>query len=624
MIIGVGLDGRLGLDLGELDVVGREAATLGFESLWTPATGVPDSFHICGQWGEGTAEVTGSAIRTGISVVPAPRQWHPVSLAVQAATVSLRTNGNFVLGIGTGGAGPEHFAASGFPNRPIAVMRDYLNVLRGLLSGERIDYEGPALRIKNASIGRDFQPVPVYLAALGPQMLRLAGEAADGVCLNWASPDQIALSRRQIAAGAEASGRDAEDVLVSMYIRICVDEDVDAARHALSLQVLGYAMARPGVDPSLAYRGHFGRMGFEEELPRPRGPPRQGRHAGPPCRPRLRRDAPRGRLLRPPKGRSRGLLEALGGPRRDDRAHHHRSAWHGAGDRDDGSAHAQVDSSGRVSVIGVLHPGEMGAGIAGALVRSGHRVLWASTGRSAESRERAAHVGLLDAGGMSDLVAASEIVLSICPPHAAVDLAREVAGFTGLFVDANAISPSHAAEVSAIVEAGGADYVDGGIIGSPPPSDTTRLYLSGGRAHEVAALFSTGEVATRLLDQGGTAASAIKMAYGAWTKGTAAMMLDIRAMAAANGVEEALVAEWGSNTPELIATGRRAARQAEDRGWRWVGEMAEIAATFTEAGLPDGFHVASGEVYSRVPRKMDATADDATLREVVALLLAKP
>lgn len=274
-----------------------------------------------------------------------------------------------------------------------------------------------------------------------------------------------------------------------------------------------------------------------------------------------------------------------------------------------------------MSVIGVLHPGEMGAGIAGALVRAGHRVLWASSGRSGESRQRAESVGLDDAGDVAALLAASEIVFSICPPHAAVDIAHEVAGFSGLFVDANAISPAHAAEVAAILAAGGAGVVDGGIIGSPPPSDTTRLYLSGTRAGEVAALFSTGEVATKVLEQGGTSASAIKMAYGAWTKGTAAMMLDIRAMAAANGVEDALVAEWEATSSELIGTGRRAARQAEDRGWRWIGEMAEIASTFKAAGLPDGFHLASGEIYERVPRKMDATADDATLREVVKLLL---
>ncbi|HEY5274592.1 MAG TPA: LLM class flavin-dependent oxidoreductase [Acidimicrobiales bacterium] len=266
MIIGVGLDGRLGLSFSELGEMGREAARMGFESIWTPATGVPDSFHLCGAWAEGSKEVLGSALRTGISVVPAPRQWNPISLAVQAATVSVRSDGNFVLGIGTGGAGAAHFAAAGFPNRPIAVMRDYLTVLRGLLAGESMTYKGAALSVENTSIGSGFAPVPVYLAALGPQMLHLAGESADGACLNWASPEQIAWSRSELGNGAKAAGRNAGSLLLSMYIRVCVDDDVEAARRAFATQVLGYAMVRPGADRALAYRGHFGRMGFEEVL----------------------------------------------------------------------------------------------------------------------------------------------------------------------------------------------------------------------------------------------------------------------------------------------------------------------------------------------------------------------
>jgi alkanesulfonate monooxygenase SsuD/methylene tetrahydromethanopterin reductase-like flavin-dependent oxidoreductase (luciferase family) len=266
MMLGVGLDGRLGLSFAELSEMGREAARLGFESMWTPATGVPDSFHVCGAWAEESRDVLGTSLRTGISVVPAPRQWNPVSLAVQAATVSVRSGGEFVLGIGSGGAGPEYFAAAGFPNRPIAVMRDYLTILRGLLAGESVTYEGAALSVKNTSIGHAFEPVPVYLAALGPQMLHLAGELADGVCLNWASPEQIAWSRSQLQAGAKAAGRDDKDLLVSMYIRVCIDDDVAAARRALAIQVLGYSLARPGVDKTLSYRGHFGRMGFEDVL----------------------------------------------------------------------------------------------------------------------------------------------------------------------------------------------------------------------------------------------------------------------------------------------------------------------------------------------------------------------
>ena len=276
-----------------------------------------------------------------------------------------------------------------------------------------------------------------------------------------------------------------------------------------------------------------------------------------------------------------------------------------------------------MTTIGVLHPGEMGAGIAGALVRAGHSVLWASSHRSKDSADRAAAAGLEDVGDVGALLERADVVFSICPPHAAVDLAKEIAGYSGVFVDANAISPGHSEEIRSIVETGGASYVDGGIIGAPPPSDTTRLYLSGARAAEIAALFSTDEVATKVLVGSAAAASAMKMAYGAWTKGTAAMMLDIRALARANGVEDDLVAEWTATSPELIATGRRAARQAQDRGWRWIGEMAEIARTFDDAGLPAGFHEASGEIYSRVPRKMSATVSDETLAEVIDLLLKK-
>ena len=274
-----------------------------------------------------------------------------------------------------------------------------------------------------------------------------------------------------------------------------------------------------------------------------------------------------------------------------------------------------------MTTIGVLHPGEMGAGIAGALVRAGHVVVWASKSRSDDTVARAHTAGLVDVIDVDQLLIRSDVVFSICPPHAAIELAHDIAGYSGIFVDANAISPGHSDEIRLIVEGGGACYVDGGIIGSPPPGDTTRLYLSGERASEIAVLFGTDEVTTKVLEGASSSASAMKMAYGAWSKGTAAMMLDIRAMARANGVEQALVDEWGATSPEFLATGRRAARQAQDRGWRWIGEMAEIAHSFRAVGLPAGFHEAAGDIYSRVPRKMDATVSDETLAEVIELLL---
>jgi len=266
MIIGAGLDARLGLSFEELREVGAEAARLGFESVWTPAGGVPDAFHVCAAWSEATKSAGGESVRTGIAVVPAPRMWNPASLAAQAATVGVISGGRFVLGIGSGGAGERHFRALGMPNRPIAVMHDYLTIVRGLLAGEEVTHEGPALRIERFRLGGEFPKVPVYLAALGPQMLHLAGAAADGASLNWATPEQIAWSAEQMATGARSAGRDPSELTLSMYIRVCVDDDVEAARRAFAQQVLGYGLARPGADPTLAYRGHFGRMGFEDAL----------------------------------------------------------------------------------------------------------------------------------------------------------------------------------------------------------------------------------------------------------------------------------------------------------------------------------------------------------------------
>jgi alkanesulfonate monooxygenase SsuD/methylene tetrahydromethanopterin reductase-like flavin-dependent oxidoreductase (luciferase family) len=261
MRIGAGLDSRLGLTFGELRQAGRDAAVLGFESLWTPALGVPDPFHVCGAWVQDTPLVT------GISVVPAPRLWPPLTLAMQAATVGQISDGRFTLGIGTGGYGPGFWASVGLPNRPLAVMRDYLTVLRGLLAGQTVTHDGPALRVHGSSLGVAGLPdVPLYLAALGPQMLRLAGELADGALLNWATPERIAHSRAIVAEGAARAGRDPRQVALTMYVRVCVDDDVAAARNALGRQVLGYGMAMAGTPVNLGYRGLFASMGFGDTL----------------------------------------------------------------------------------------------------------------------------------------------------------------------------------------------------------------------------------------------------------------------------------------------------------------------------------------------------------------------
>ncbi len=277
-------------------------------------------------------------------------------------------------------------------------------------------------------------------------------------------------------------------------------------------------------------------------------------------------------------------------------------------------------------VVGLLSPGAMGAQVGACLVEAGHTngVLFAGDGRSEATLARAGAAGLRDVGTATTLINESDVILSICPPASAVEVSRTAKeeGFSGLFVDANAVSPATARLI-------GADHdrlVDGGIIGPPPSqSGTTRLYVSSDQRGEVEVLvelFSGSALEVRVIDGGAGAASAVKMCFAGWTKGTAALLFSIRALAEAEGVSEALLGEWATSMPELIARSERSAPGVGPKAWRFEGEMHEIAATFASQGLPDGFHLAAAETYRRLASlkgRTDSTAP-ATLDEVISLL----
>lgn len=162
--------------------------------------------------------------------------------------------------------------------------------------------------------------------------------------------------------------------------------------------------------------------------------------------------------------------------------------------------------------VGLLHPGAMGAAVGGALRAAGHEVLWASEGRSAATAQRAAAAGLDDAGTAAALAARAEAIVSLCPPHAAEEVAASVAGFAGVYLDANAVSPATAGRVAERFDR----YADGSVIGPPPrPEGTTRLYLSGREAPAVAALFDGTALEAVVLEGHPFAASALKMAFAA-------------------------------------------------------------------------------------------------------------
>jgi len=274
-----------------------------------------------------------------------------------------------------------------------------------------------------------------------------------------------------------------------------------------------------------------------------------------------------------------------------------------------------------MTTIGLLNPGEMGSMVGAAVRSGGARVVWAGEGRSATTRKRATDAGLEDAGSVAAVARAADVILSVCPPHAAIDLAKEVAAlrFTGTFVDGNAVSPATAREIAGIVEKAGATFVDGGIIGPPPVKPgTTRFYLSGAGAERISKLLTAGALEAPVVPGGPGAASAVKMAYASWTKGSSALLLAVCAMAAAEGVEESLVREWKISQPDLSTKSEGAAKGNAKKAWRFIGEMEEIAATYAAVGLPDGFHQGAAEIYRRMASYKDGPTP--SLAEVLRAL----
>ena len=273
--------------------------------------------------------------------------------------------------------------------------------------------------------------------------------------------------------------------------------------------------------------------------------------------------------------------------------------------------------------LGILHPGEMGISLAVSAQKSGREVYWASEGRSLATQARAGRFGVRDAGSVAALCATCEVVVSVCPPHAAEALARDVvaAGFRGLYVDANAISPQRAVEIGRLMAEAGVSFVDGGIIGGPAwQPQSTWLYLAGPQAEEAAECFAVGPLETRILGEEIGTASALKMCYAAYTKGTTALLCAILATADRLGVREALYEQWNQDEADFAEGVDRRVRGVTAKAWRFAGEMEEIAATLDAAGLPSGFHLAAADVYRRLA-PFKGAPETPTLEAVLAALL---
>ncbi|MGY4967520.1 DUF1932 domain-containing protein [Streptomyces sp. 900105245] len=272
-----------------------------------------------------------------------------------------------------------------------------------------------------------------------------------------------------------------------------------------------------------------------------------------------------------------------------------------------------------MTMVGVLHPGSMGAAIAAEARRSGAEVLWCPIGRSESSKARAETYGLTPVRSLSEMTERAEIILSLCPPAAAEDVARDVAAcsYARIYVDGNAVSPATMANISAILLRSGATVVDGSVIGSPPSdSKSPRFYLSGPAEAlpAVARLFDGSAVQARALSGAVGQASALKLSYSSYQKASRALAAIAYALASDHGVEAELLDIAAGRTTSYLTETTYFPKVAA-RSWRWGPEMKEAAYALEEAGLPADLANAAAAVMERWSALKDASPDLALVME---------
>jgi len=254
---------------------------------------------------------------------------------------------------------------------------------------------------------------------------------------------------------------------------------------------------------------------------------------------------------------------------------------------------------------GFLHPGAMGISLAATAQLSGNTAFWVSEGRSRDTRLRSEKCNMTERISIVDLCDTCSVIISVCPPSAAADVAKKVraCSFRGIYADVNAVSPGHSIAIGKSMKEAGIEYVDGGIIGGPAwKKGTTWLYVSGRSARQVAECFQTGPLETEILSVNIGMASALKMCFAANTKGTTAMLCAILAAADKLGVRNALETQWSRYDKDFSKETHDRIQRVTAKAWRFSGEMQEIASTFKEVDLPGGFYESACDIYNRISR----------------------
>ena len=235
-----------------VDIAAR-AEELGYDSAWIPEVAGPDAFSL----------MTAIAARTkrillASGVIPVQIRT-PVVYAFSAATVDAFAPGRVILGLGTSSpiiVGKWH----GLPyEQPLETLREATQIIRAVLGLQKTEFSGARYSSHGFRMPLMPQRIPIYFGALNDRMLRLAGEIADGVLMNWVPPHAIPEKIKQVRAGAEAAGRDPDEVDIACYVRTCVTDDPAPTRENLRRELTGYV-------PVPTYRNQFLTAGYQDEV----------------------------------------------------------------------------------------------------------------------------------------------------------------------------------------------------------------------------------------------------------------------------------------------------------------------------------------------------------------------
>ena len=231
----------------------REAESLAYDSAWVAEVGGNDAFALGAAVGAATQR-----LRIGTAVAPMNIRG-PAMLAMAASTMHAMSGGRGVCGIGV--SSPqivEDWNAQSY-DRPLRRARETIEVLRAMFAGEKVVYDGRCVKVNGyRMMPAPSSPVPIYLGALNPKMLQLAGEVADGVIINMLGESFVPSVLAEVHKGAARAGRDPNDIEVVMRVQCCVTDDPQPIRDAFASAFSAYIVA-PGYDTFFTWQG-FGEV----------------------------------------------------------------------------------------------------------------------------------------------------------------------------------------------------------------------------------------------------------------------------------------------------------------------------------------------------------------------------